>query len=64
MDGAEGEMVQRVELLAAKPDYQSSIPGTHTVEGESRFQQIILWPPPVYHDLCSYTYTQTNVQTR
>lgn len=50
-------MVQRVEALATKPDYLSLLPlGTHMVEGENQFLQVVLW--------CLYTYTyNTNYGT-
>jgi hypothetical protein len=36
------EMIQRVEVPAAKPDHLSLITGTYAVEGENQLQQVIL----------------------
>ena len=50
-------MIQRVKALAPKPDFVSLLPaGTHVVEGETHFLQVVLW--------CVYTYTyNTNYGT-
>lgn len=50
------ETAQEVEVLTAKSDVLSSIPGIHIVEWENQFQQInVLWP---------LTYTDTQAYKR
>lgn len=34
--------IQQVKELVAKSDYLSSIPGTHTVEGENQLFKVVL----------------------
>lgn len=36
-----GKMAQRFKVLSAKP--LNSIPGTHIMEGENQFQQVVLY---------------------
>lgn len=38
-----------IKVLATKPDDQSSVPGTHTVKGESGLPKGVLWPPDMHH---------------
>lgn len=53
------KMAQWVGALAAKPDYLSSVPRTHTVEGET-------WLPcpliPTYAS-CTHVHTHTHTKT-
>lgn len=37
-----GETAQMIKVLAKKPDDQSSVPGTHTVKGESGLPKGVL----------------------
>lgn len=44
--------------------YDSSVPGTHEVEGENQLAQVVLWPPYTYYGTCvllsQHTYKQMN----
>lgn len=52
------EMVQWRQVLATKPDDRSSIPGTHMVEGENQFLQVVLQLP--HARASTFTHTQVN----
>lgn len=53
-----GEMAQQVKACTSKSDKQSSIPGTHKIEGKNQFSQVALlhvWTMVSMCTLCVYT---------
>lgn len=48
-NGRAPKKAQWVKVIAAKPDYPSSILRTNTMEGENQFPQVVLCPPPHMH---------------
>lgn len=54
-------MVQSTEVLAAKPDNPSSVPGVHMVEGENQLPLIFLWPTHASHALSVHIHTHPHM---
>lgn len=54
-------MAQLVRSLADKPEYLSSVPWTHMIEGRKGILQVALWPP--LHPLPSHPYTYMQKRT-